>query len=116
MAQLKIRANGQYTVVDMVSTEWSLSKKFTTFQIVGALRQGDSYLYIFDGLTEEVTRKGMTNVADGLMMSRLRSYVGPFNQLFVKYQGSWFVFSNDFTPVTDKLVPKEIIAQSLLFD
>ncbi|WNV49510.1 hypothetical protein [Pseudomonas phage L15] len=116
MAKIKSRTKGQSSAFDMLMTEAELRKKFTTMKIGNSLRKGESFLYIFDGLTEEVTRKDMANVAEGLMMSRLKSYTDPFNQLFTKYEGMWFVFSNDFTPVTDKLVPKEIIAQSLLFD
>ncbi|QWT71772.1 hypothetical protein [Pseudomonas phage vB_Pae-PA14] len=105
-----------YVVVDMSKTEAALARKFATMKICDSLRRGESFLYIFDGLTEEVTRKELSNVAEGLLMTRICSYAGPFNQLFTKCEGNWFVFSSDFGPVTDKLVPKEIIAQSLLFD
>ncbi|WWY65232.1 hypothetical protein [Pseudomonas phage vB_PaeP_FMD5] len=105
-----------YTMVGIREAEQNMARKFTTMLISDSLRKGESCLYIFDGLTEEIFRKDLSNVASGLMMSRLKSYTDPFKQLYTKHNGRWFVFSSDFNPVAEKLVPPEIRAQSLLFD
>ncbi|WQA18449.1 hypothetical protein [Pseudomonas phage vB_Pae_TUMS_P11] len=114
--RINIHNKDAYTTVNMQEMEQSMARKFTTMLISDSLRKGESCLYIFDGLTEEIFRKDLSNVASGLMMSRLKSYTDPFKQLYTKHNGRWFVFSSDFNPVAEKLVPPEIRAQSLLFD
>lgn len=104
-------------VVDGIQeAQKQLADKYLDFAIKVSLQKGESFLYIFDGLSEETTRKELSNVADGIMHTRIKSYIDPFTQVYVKYKGQWHVYNHIFSPIAEKLVPREIIAQSLLFD
>lgn len=106
----------QKVTIDMQKMEQKLTDNYRTMSVQLSLQKGETFLYIFDGLTEKVTRKEMINVATGIIHTRIRSYIDPFTQVYVKYKGQWHGYNGLFSPISEKLVPREIIAQSLLFD